>query len=280
MTSKNRRCVPQRKVLYQFSARGHEVTQVLLGSQSHRRSRRGGRLLSVSAAAADLGLVARGGARLDHDARGRHERRPRYRRGVQSAAQPGRLRACRCAAEWARNTRPRWAGLRRCAIAARRSAMRIAPTASRWRTAAMHRRPPTDFWAALNIVTTERLPLLVLHRGQRLRHFGAVAAADAGRQHRREISTAFGGLRVLDGDGSDPLAAAALIEDAVTGVRSGGGPALLRLTVPRLSGPLRPGHPGLQERGGNRRRARARSAAEASRAAGARAFMSSRRLGI
>jgi 2-oxoisovalerate dehydrogenase E1 component len=41
---------------------------------------------------------------------------------------------------------------------------------------------------------------------------------------------------VLDGDGSDPVAAAGLIQDAVGGVRSGGGPALLRLMVPRLSG--------------------------------------------
>src|SRR5260221_10449914 len=44
------------------------------------------------------------------------------------------------------------------------------------------------------------------------------------------------GLRVLDGDASDPMTAAALIENAVTGVRSGGGPALIRLVVPRLSG--------------------------------------------
>ena len=41
---------------------------------------------------------------------------------------------------------------------------------------------------------------------------------------------------MLDGDGSDPLAAAELIREAVGGVRAGGGPALLRLTVPRLSG--------------------------------------------
>jgi 2-oxoisovalerate dehydrogenase E1 component len=46
----------------------------------------------------------------------------------------------------------------------------------------------------------------------------------------------FRGLRVLDGDASDPMAAAELIEDAVTQVRSGEGPALIRLVVPRLSG--------------------------------------------
>ena len=32
MISKNRRCCRERKVLYQFSARGHELTQVLLGA--------------------------------------------------------------------------------------------------------------------------------------------------------------------------------------------------------------------------------------------------------
>jgi len=46
----------------------------------------------------------------------------------------------------------------------------------------------------------------------------------------------FRGLRILDGNASDPMAAAALIESAVSGVRSGDGPALIRLVVPRLSG--------------------------------------------
>jgi 2-oxoisovalerate dehydrogenase E1 component len=46
----------------------------------------------------------------------------------------------------------------------------------------------------------------------------------------------FGNLRVIDGAGASPLRAAALIGDAVDGIRAGSGPALLRLTVPRLSG--------------------------------------------
>ena len=40
--------LPQRKVLYQFSARGHELTQVLLGQPADRSAGWGGRLLSVS----------------------------------------------------------------------------------------------------------------------------------------------------------------------------------------------------------------------------------------
>ena len=63
--------VPERKVLYQFSARGHDVTQVLLG-YAHRRAGWGRRLLSFAPPAARTGLVARGSPRLDHDARRRH----------------------------------------------------------------------------------------------------------------------------------------------------------------------------------------------------------------
>ncbi|HCK82981.1 MAG TPA: pyruvate dehydrogenase, partial [Hyphomonadaceae bacterium] len=42
--------------------------------------------------------------------------------------------------------------------------------------------------------------------------------------------------RVLDGDGTEPAHAADLIADAVGHARAGNGPALLRLTVPRLQG--------------------------------------------
>jgi len=91
------------------------------------------------------------------------------------------------------------------------------------------------FWSALNIVTTQRLPLLFFIEDN---GYGISVQSDLqtpGGNVARNLA-AFRGLRVLDGDGSDPAAAAALIEDAVTGVRSGDGPALLRLTVPRLSG--------------------------------------------
>ncbi|MBA3671319.1 MAG: pyruvate dehydrogenase, partial [Gemmatimonadaceae bacterium] len=51
---------------------------------------------------------------------------------------------------------------------------------------------------------------------------------------------AFHNLLVRDGDGSDPAVAASLLGEAVSHVRAGTGPALVRLTVPRLcshSGP-------------------------------------------
>jgi 2-oxoisovalerate dehydrogenase E1 component len=45
----------------------------------------------------------------------------------------------------------------------------------------------------------------------------------------------FGNLLVRDGDGTDPAEAAQLLGDVVRHVRSGAGPALIRLAVPRLS---------------------------------------------
>ncbi len=91
------------------------------------------------------------------------------------------------------------------------------------------------FWAALNIATTERLPFLFFIEDNGYGISVPSRQQTPGGNIARNLE-GFRGLRVLDGDASDPLAAAALIEDAVTGVRSGGGPALIRLAVPRLSG--------------------------------------------
>jgi len=91
------------------------------------------------------------------------------------------------------------------------------------------------FWAALNIVTTERLPYLFFIEDNGYGISVPARQQTPGGNIARNLA-AFSGLRVLDGDASDPRAAATLIEDAVAGVRSGDGPALLRLVVPRLSG--------------------------------------------
>jgi 2-oxoisovalerate dehydrogenase E1 component len=91
------------------------------------------------------------------------------------------------------------------------------------------------FWAALNIVTTERLPFLFFIEDNGYGISVSSRQQTPGGNIARNLES-FRGLRVLDGDGSDPKAAAALIEDAVAGVRSGDGPALIRLVVPRLSG--------------------------------------------
>ena len=95
------------------------------------------------------------------------------------------------------------------------------------------------FWAALTMATTLRLPMLfyiednglgISVRGDMQTPGGDIAANLA----------SFADLLVRDGDGTDPEETARLLTEVVTHVRAGEGPALIRLTVPRLcshSGP-------------------------------------------
>ena len=91
------------------------------------------------------------------------------------------------------------------------------------------------FWAALNIVTTERLPYLFFIEDNGYGISVPSQQQTPGGNIARNLA-AFGGLRVLDGDGSDPMAAAALIEDAVRRRAIRRRPGVARLVVPRLSG--------------------------------------------
>ena len=91
------------------------------------------------------------------------------------------------------------------------------------------------FWSALTMATTLNLPLMFVIEDNgyaisvksRLQTPGANVAANL---------AAFQGLRIWDGDGCDPAVTAGLVNEAVSYVRQWQGPALLRLTVPRLSG--------------------------------------------
>jgi 2-oxoisovalerate dehydrogenase E1 component len=93
----------------------------------------------------------------------------------------------------------------------------------------------SGFWSALTIATTLRLPLLFfiedngygLSVPSHLQTPGGDISANL---------ASFRGLETLSGSGTDPEQASTLIETAVAHVRSGEGPCLLRLTVPRLSG--------------------------------------------
>lgn len=90
------------------------------------------------------------------------------------------------------------------------------------------------FWSALTMATTLRLPMLFYIEDNGL-----------GISVRREMQTpggniaenlaSFGHLLVRDGDGTDPAATARLFDEVVHHVREGSGPALIHLTVPRLA---------------------------------------------
>jgi 2-oxoisovalerate dehydrogenase E1 component len=90
------------------------------------------------------------------------------------------------------------------------------------------------FWSALTMATTLKLPMLF-----------SVEDNDLGISVKGEMQTpggniarnlaAFGNLFIRDGDGTDPDETARLLKECVAHVRSGAGPALVHLTLPRLS---------------------------------------------
>ncbi len=91
------------------------------------------------------------------------------------------------------------------------------------------------FWSAITMASTLRLPMLffiedngygISVRGELQTPGGDVAANLAAFRH----------LLTLSGSGTDPLRTSDLVQEAVAYIRSGSGPCLLHLRVPRLSG--------------------------------------------
>jgi 2-oxoisovalerate dehydrogenase E1 component len=91
------------------------------------------------------------------------------------------------------------------------------------------------FWSALTIATTLRLPMLFFIEDNAYGLSVPSVLQTPGGDIARNLGS-FEGLLVLNGSGTEPEDTAALIGRAVDHVRGGGGPCLLRLSVPRLSG--------------------------------------------
>jgi 2-oxoisovalerate dehydrogenase E1 component len=226
--------VPERKVLYQFSARGHDVTQVLLsahltgakdGVGAYYRSRPLLLGLGLPLKQALASTMMRAGSMSEGRDIGVVFNMPR-KKGVCVLPGCGGVGAQYTpAVGWAQALRYRAEvlGDKECRDSIAVAHGGDASTAT------------NGFWAALNIVSTEQLPFLFFIEDNGYGISVPSQHQTPGGNIARNLA-GFHGLRVLDGDGSDPLAAADLIERAVAGVRSGAGPALLRLVVPRLSG--------------------------------------------
>jgi 2-oxoisovalerate dehydrogenase E1 component len=226
--------VPERKVLYQFSARGHDVTQVLLGSYltgawdavgGYYRSRPLMLTLGLSIDEALASSMMRVGGMSEGRDIGVVFNLPRRAGACALPVCGGVGTQYTPAVGWAQALRYRHDTLGESGCA-RSIAVAHGGDAS---TAT------NGFWAALNIVTTERLPFLFFIEDNGYGISVPSHLQTPGGNIARNLS-AFRGLRVIDGDGSDPLGAARLIRDAIAGVRAGDGPALLRLVVPRLCG--------------------------------------------
>ena len=226
--------LPARKVLYQFSARGHDLTQSILGSQltgsrdgvgAYYRSRPLLLSLGLPLDQALASTMMRVGGMSEGRDIGVVFNLPRKTGACVLPVCGGVGAQYTPAVGWAQALRYRLNTLddQTCAGSIALAHGGDASTAT------------NGFWAALNIVTTERLPLLFFIEDNGYGISVPTQQQTPGGNIAKNLAS-FRGLRVLDGDASDPLAAAGLIEDAVAGVRAGGGPALLRLVVPRLSG--------------------------------------------
>ena len=228
------RLLPERKVLYQFCARGHDVTQVLLGLQltgrrdgvsPYYRSRPLALTLGVTAEEALASTMMRAEGMSGGRDVGVVINRPNRDGPCLLPACGGVGTQYTPATGWAQALRYRERVLKDPAVAGSIAVAHGGEAST----------STNGFWASLNIATTERLPLLFF-----IEDNGYGISVPAMRQTPGgDIAAnlaAFGNLRILTGEGSDPIAAAALIETAVAAVRAGDGPVLLRLRVPRLSG--------------------------------------------
>jgi 2-oxoisovalerate dehydrogenase E1 component len=225
---------PQGKVKYQFSAGGHDLAQVLLAlalthphdaAKVYYRSRPfllASGMTAVEALAA--GFARRSAPSYGRDA-GQMFNLPR-RTGATVLPTSGNVGAQYTpAAGWAQAIQYHTKVLQ---DAAWQGAVAVAAGGESSVAA-------NGFWAALNMATTLRLPMLFFIEDNQ---YGISVPADLQVPcgNIAENLACFGNLHTLDGDGTDPAAAWAAISEAVQSVRSGAGPCLLRLQVVRLSG--------------------------------------------
>ncbi len=224
--------VPAKKVLYQFSARGHDMAQVLLGMQlrqgdaacGYYRSRP--LLLALGVPLADAlgsGMGLAGGYSDGRDI------------GVVfNYPNPGGVHALpMCGGVGAQYTPAvGWAQ----AIDYKRKVLGEGPDDAIALVLGGDASCATGgFWSALTIATTQQLPLLIYIEDN---GYGISVPSEyqtPGKDIAANLAS-FAGLTIFNGDGTDPDEAARLVGEAVRHVREHRAPALLRVTVPRLEG--------------------------------------------
>ncbi len=224
--------VPAKKVLYQFSARGHDMAQVLLGLQlkdgdgvfGYYRSRP--LLLALGVPLADAlgsGMGLEGGYSNGRDI------------GVVfNYPNPGGAHALpMCGGVGAQYTPAAgWAQ----AIAYKSTLLKEGPLDAIALVLGGDASTATGgFWAAITIATTQTLPLLFYIEDN---GYGISVPSEyqtPGKDIAANLAS-FSGLTIFNGDGTDPIEASTLIAQAVVHVRTKRAPALLRLTMPRLEG--------------------------------------------
>jgi 2-oxoisovalerate dehydrogenase E1 component len=226
--------VPGGKLRYQFSARGHDMAQVILGLQlTHRHDAACGYyrsrplLLTLGVDPADaLGSgMARAGGYSDGRDIGAVFNYPNPN-GAPALPMCGGVGAQYTpTAGWAQAI-TYYQGVLGDASYAGAIALVLGGDASC---------ATNGFWSALTIATTQKLPMLFYVEDNQFGISVPSRFQTPGGDIAKNLES-FTGLHVLSGDGTEPEEAARLIGEAFAHVRGGKGPALLRLTVPRLQG--------------------------------------------
>ena len=232
--TEEQKLVPEKKVLYQFSARGHEVAQLILGEHlthphdaagAYYRSRPLLLSLGLSVTDALAGPMGRAGGMSGGRDIGVVCNLPRDPGPVVLPMSGDVGSQYTPAAGWAQAIlyhrdvlgNPAYAGAIACVLGGEASAA------------------TNGFWSALTMATTLLLPMVFYIEDNGygisvpswLQTPGADIAANL---------ASFRNLLVLNGSGVDPEESDRLIGEAVRHARDGNGPALVRLTVPRLCG--------------------------------------------
>lgn len=229
-----RRLVPEKKVLYQFSARGHDMAQILLAQRltgrhdavcGYYRSRPLLLALGVDPVEALSSSMGREGGYSDGRDIGVVFNFPNPNGttalpmcggvGAQYTPTAGWAQALRYYAE---------------RLGSEEHGRSIAVVLGGDGSVATN-----GFWSALVMATTQRLPMLFYIEDN---GYG-ISVPSVFNSPGGDISAnlaAWKGLEILSGDGAEPAEAARLTAAAVSFVRENRAPALLRLTVPRLQG--------------------------------------------
>ncbi len=237
-TIEETRLYPAKKVLYQFSARGHELGQIVLGTllvgphdaaSGYYRSRPLLLALGLSPADALAGGMAKSGSiseGRDIGAVYNLPRQPLAGRGVTVLPMSGGVGTqFSSTAGWARAIRyyrdqlgdPSYRGSIAVALGGEASVA------------------TNGFWSALTLATTLQLPMLFLieDNGYGISVPGSLQTP--GGNIANNLAS-FRNLRVWDGDGASPADVLRCLAAAMAAVRGDRSPALVRLSVPRLCG--------------------------------------------
>ncbi|HLS79814.1 MAG TPA: transketolase C-terminal domain-containing protein [Steroidobacter sp.] len=225
---------PARKILYQFTARGHDVTQALLGQMLT------GRRDGVGVYYRSRPLMLSLGLALDDALASTMMRTGGVSEGRDIGVVfnlPRRDGACvlpACGGVGAQYTPAvGWAQ------AARYRSQVLGEREWRDAIAVAHGGEASvaanGFWSALTIAATQRLPVLFFIEDN---GYGISVKSEfqtPGGDIAANLAS-FRNLQIIEGDGADPRGAAFVMRQAFDAVRAGNGPVLLRVMVPRLAG--------------------------------------------